>query len=247
MNRLPLSDQLTYRFRPPRHNRFYLWMTNRFLDRVARSYVRVEAFDVAGDGAIRDLLDRGDGVLLAPNHSDHADSFSVLELSRRVGRAFHFMAAYQIFQGFRGHLLNRIGAFPVDREGADLAAYRTSVELLGRGTHPLVIFPEGEIHHLCDVVTPLREGVAAIATAAAKRLETSGKTVWIVPVGMKYRFLDHCDPTPALLDLMDELERRAHWFVDRERPIVERLYRYAEGMMGLKEFEYLGQTNPGTL
>lgn len=247
MNRLPLSDEVVYRFRPPRHHPVYLWMTNRFLKRVARSYVRVESFEVSGDATIKGLLARGDGVLLAPNHSDHGDSFSVLELSRRVGRAFHFMAAYQIFQGFRGHLLSRVGAFPVDREGADLTAFKTAVDLLGRGRNPLVIFPEGEIHHLCDVVTPLREGAAAIACAAAKRLGDSGKTVWIVPVGMKYRFLDHCDPTPALLDLMDELERRAHWFVDRDRPIVERLYRYAEGMMGLKEFEYLGKTNPGAL
>ena len=46
---------------------------------------------------------------------------------------------------------------------------------------------------------------------------------------------------------MDELERRANWRVDRARPLVERVYRYAEGMMGLKEFEYFGAARSGTL
>ena len=36
---------------------------------------------------------------------------------------------------------------------------------------------------------------------------------------------------------MDELERRANWWVERDRPLVQRVYRFAEGMMGLKEFE----------
>ena len=45
-----------------------------------------------------------------------------------------------------------------------------------------------------------------MAVTAAKRLGERGKTVWVVPVGIKYRFLDGHDPTPALSTLMDELE-----------------------------------------
>ena len=54
------------------------------------------------------------------------------------------------------HLLPRIGAFPIDREGADLRAFKAGVEILARGRQPLVIFPEGEVYHVYDRLTPLR-------------------------------------------------------------------------------------------
>ncbi|MFO0951482.1 MAG: lysophospholipid acyltransferase family protein [Isosphaeraceae bacterium] len=247
MNRLPLTDQFPYRFTRPRLNPAYLWLMRRTLGRVAWSYAKIERFEVSGLERLRERLGRGDGVLLTPNHSDHGDSFSMLHLGAKVGRPFYFMVAHQILHGFRGHLMRRLGAFPVDREGADLNAFRAAVEVLGQGRNPLVIFPEGEIHHLGDRVTPLREGAAAIALSAYKRLADAGKTVWVVPVGLKYRFVDGHDPLPALHEIMDELERRALWWVGRDRPLVPRIYRYAEGMMGLKEFEYLGAARSGPL
>jgi hypothetical protein len=247
MNRMPLSHELPYRFVPPRLNPVCLCAGRLLLQRMVRKDLGIGAIDVAGEGPLRELLGRGDGVLLCPNHTDHADSLMMFELSRRAGRPFFYMVAYQILRGHRAWFLPRIGAFPVDREGTDLTAFKTAVELLARGKNPLVIFPEGEIHHLGDTLTPLREGALAVATTAAKRLAESGKTVWVVPVGLKYRFADGHDPTPALHDLMDELERRANWWVERDRPLVGRIYRYAEGMMGLKEYEYLGETRCGPL
>ena len=104
-----------------------------------------------------------------------------------------------------------------------------------------MIFPEGEIYFLADRLTPLREGAAALAATAAKRLAKRGKTVWVVPVGIKYRFLDGHDPTPAFASVMDRLEDRFTWRPRPDRPLVERIYRYAEGMLGLKELEYLGR------
>ena len=110
------------------------------------------------------------------------------------------------------HVLPRIGAFPIDREGTDLRAFKTGVEILAEGEHPLVIFPEGEIYYTCDRLTPLREGAVAFATTAAKRLADRGKTVWIVPTAIKYRFLDGDDPMPALVEVMDRLEARFTWW-----------------------------------
>ena len=74
-----------------------------------------------------------------------------------------------------------------------------------------------------------------------------GKTVWIVPVGLKYRFLEGHDPMPALLGLMDRLEQRFTWWNCQDMPLVERIYRYAEAMLTLKELEYLGQASSGPL
>ena len=247
MNRMPLTNQLPYRFHEPRHHPFCVWLGKLVARRMARREHRVEDVEIVGEEHVRTLLGKGDGVLLTPNHTDHADSFMMFELSRRVDLPFYYMAAYQIFQGTREWFLPRVGVFPVDREGSDLTAFKTGVEILARGRNPLVVFPEGEIYHLGDRVTPLREGALALAATAAKKLACAGKTVWVVPVGMKYRFLEDHDPTPALHDLMDELERRATWWLQRDRPLVERLYHYARGMINLKEYEYLGEPQRGEL
>ena len=53
------------------------------------------------------------------------------------------MAAYQIFTGMARWVLPRVGVFSIDREGADLSAFKAAVNLLAEGKHPLVIFPEG--------------------------------------------------------------------------------------------------------
>src|SRR4051812_31953465 len=173
---------------------------------------RVHEVDIVGTEHLVPLLERGDGVLLAPNHPDHADCYMMFELGRRVGKPFCYMAAYQIFAGKNQWILPRIGGFPVDREGADLTAFKTGGDVLARGQNPLVVFPEGEIYHLSDRLTPLREGAVALAAAGLKRLAGRGKTVWIVPVAMKYRFLDHLDPSPALHTVMESLEARFTWW-----------------------------------
>ena len=112
--------------------------------------------------------------------------------------------------------------------------------------NPLTVFPEGEIYHMADQVTPLREGAAALAATAAKSLAKSAKTVWLWPIGIKYRYVD-VDPMPPLLELMELLEARFTWFPRRGRSLVDRIYDYAEAMLALKEIEYLGVPAAGPL
>ena len=160
------------------------------------------------------------------------------------------MAAYQIFEGdagLRHHLFPRLGVFPVDREGSDLKAFKAGVEVLTTASNPLVIFPEGEIYYLADRITPLRDGASAVAATAGKKLVEAGKKMWIVPVGIKYRFLDGHDPLPALAGLMSDLERRYTWQPHNEWPLVDRIYHYAEGTLNLMEFEHLGECKCGPL
>jgi 1-acyl-sn-glycerol-3-phosphate acyltransferase len=250
MDRLPLADQLPYRFLPPRLSPFWVRVTRPLRGRMLRREHRVVACDVEGVEHLGGLLGRGDGVLVAPNHSDRADGLVLLDLADRVGRPFCAMAAYQIFAGsagLRGWLFPRLGIFPVDREGADRSAIKAAVEVLAGGESPLLVFPEGEVYHLADRLTPLREGAAFLAVTAAKRLAEAGKTAWVVPVGLKYRFVDGHDPLPALCALMDDLESRFTWWHHRDRSLVERIYRFAEGMLALKELEYLGAAGCGPL
>jgi 1-acyl-sn-glycerol-3-phosphate acyltransferase len=247
MKRLPLADELPYRFYPPTLSPFWNWTACRLLPRWLRRHQQVEQVDIAGTEHLLPLLERGDSVLLAPNHPDHADCYMMFDLGRRVGRPFYYMAAYQIFAGKNRWVLPRIGVFPVDREGSDLTAFKTGVEVLAAGRNPLVIFPEGEIYRLSDRLTPIREGAVAVAAAAVRRLADPARTVSIVPVALKYRFLDHADPLPRLHRVMEDLEARFTWWPQTHRPLVERIYYYAQGVLALKEHEYLGSMQTGTL
>ncbi|HKI16605.1 MAG TPA: 1-acyl-sn-glycerol-3-phosphate acyltransferase [Isosphaeraceae bacterium] len=250
MHRLPLSDQLPYHFLPPRMNPFWVRVTRPYRSHLLRTEHKVVAFDVAGTEHLTQILARSDGVMVASNHSDRADGLVLLDLADRVSRPFCAMAAYQIFAGnagLRRWLFPRMGIFPVDREGADLSAFKAGVEVLTSGKHPLLILPEGEVYHLADRLTPLREGAAALAATAARKRADSGTTVWIIPVAVKYRFLDDFDALPALSALMDDLESRFTWWHHPERSLGERIYRYAEAMLTLKELEYFESPRTGPL
>jgi 1-acyl-sn-glycerol-3-phosphate acyltransferase len=249
MHRLPLGDELPYQFLPPKVSPICVRATRGFRRRMLRGEHRVEHVEVEGIEQLRSLFGRGDGVLIAPNHPDRADGLVLLELADRVGRPLCAMAMHQLFAGSAGvrrWLFPRLGLFPVDREGSDLAAVKAALEILSAGDYPLLVFPEGEVYHLTDRLTPLREGVAFLAASAARK-KPEGKTVWIVPAGLKYRFLDGHDPMPVMLGLMDRLERQLTWRNFHEVPLVERIYRYAEALLSLKELEYRRQACAGPL
>lgn len=250
MDRLPLSDQLPYEFLPPRLDRRLVGLVRPYRSRLLRREHLVRSIEVRGVERLRDLLNRGDGILVAPNHSDRADGLVLLELADRVGRPFCAMAAHQIFAGSGGvrrWLFPRLGIFPVDREGTDLAAFKAGVDILTTAANPLLVFPEGEVYHTADRLTPIRDGAAAMATTAAKRVAESGRTVWIVPMGLKYRFLDETDPRPEFARIVDRLEDRFGLWRDDRQPLIERIYQVAEATLILKEWEHLGSIGEGPL
>jgi hypothetical protein len=201
--------------------------------------------NVHGAEGIREALALGHGVLITPNHSAHADAYSMYEVSDRVGRPFYFMATWHMFTArtvIGRRILQWHGVFSVDREGTDLQAFKQAVKIVQEKPHPLVIFPEGEIYHCNDRVTPFREGAAAIALSAAKRAK---RPVVCVPCALKYEYLE--DPTDTLLETMAELERNIHWRPRPDRPLTERIYKFAEAAMAIKEIEFYGHATTGTL
>jgi hypothetical protein len=136
--------------------------------------------------------------------------------------------------------LRHHGGFSIDREGIDLSAIRQAREILQSHAHPLFIFPEGDVYHVNDRLTPFREGPAAIALMAAKK---ATRPIVCVPCAIKYRYLE--DPMPALLELMSELERALTWRPRPDLELPERIYRFAEGFLSLKEIEYFGHSSSG--
>jgi hypothetical protein len=247
MRRLPLADELPYHFYPPRLHPLWIWLGRFYIRHELRRVLRVESIDVAGLEQLTPLCAQESGVLIAVNHCDDADAGVMFEVSYRARRRFYFMAAYQLFTGLNRIHLPRLGVFPVDREGADLRAFKTGVEVLAAGKHPLVVFPEGEVYHMADRLTPIREGAAALAVAAARKAADAGRNIGIVPVAIKYRYLEGHGVLPALERLMDELEARFTWRPRTGHDLVERIYFFAEGLLALKELEYCGQVQHGPI
>jgi len=206
---------------------------------------RLLSVDVHGAERVRKLLDEGTGVLITPNHPTHADAYAMYEVSDAVGLPFHFMATWNIFERrtrLGQRLLQWHGVFSIDREGTDLQAFKQAVKIVRQVPFPLVIFPEGEVYHCNDRITPFREGAAMVAISAAKRAK---RPVVCVPCAMKYEYLE--DPTESLLHSMAELEQNVHWRPCPEDPLDKRIYRLANALLALKEMEFYGHATEGPL
>lgn len=205
----------------------------------------VVKFEVQNAGVVRQAVKEGHGVLITPNHPTHADAYAMTEAARAAKTAFHFMAAWNVFERvspFSRWIMQKSGVFSVDREGTDRAAIKIATDIVREKKHPLVIFPEGEVYHCNQRVTPFREGAAAIALFAARK--SNRKTVCI-PCALHYTYLDN--PMPKLEALMTELERAIHWRPRTDSALVDRIYPVGTALMSLKELEYLGEVRNGPL
>ncbi|WP_352417878.1 lysophospholipid acyltransferase family protein [Proteiniborus sp.] len=75
--------------------------------------------------------------------SNHVSMLDPITVAISVPRRIYFMAKKELFKNkIFGKLLDKLGAFPVDREGADLSAIRNSLKIL-KSEEALGIFPEG--------------------------------------------------------------------------------------------------------
>ncbi|MGH7395250.1 MAG: 1-acyl-sn-glycerol-3-phosphate acyltransferase, partial [Candidatus Methylomirabilales bacterium] len=149
------------------------------------------------------------GCLIGPNHAHYADPQVTFELARRAGRRVIYMATREAFDrwgGWAGWFLQRLGVFSVNRGGANVEAQRFARAVLLAGDYDLLMFPEGAIYLLNDLVMPLKPGVARLALEAADKLTRQGRPrrVLIVPVAIKYRFAE--DITAALESTAARLE-----------------------------------------
>jgi 1-acyl-sn-glycerol-3-phosphate acyltransferase len=101
----------------------------------------------------------GGGYIAASNHPSNLDAlFVALAIRRRI----RFMGKSELFDGRWGWLLNRLGAFPVQRGVWDVDAFETAATVLKRG-RVMSIFPEGGVHR---ERVPAKSGVGHIAHLA---------------------------------------------------------------------------------
>ena len=207
--------------------------------------VNIEHVEVHGQSFVMDALQRGDGVMIMPNHSSHADPLVIHRAADAAQTPLYIMATWHVFEKkskLTQWLLTKHGCFSVDREANDIGAFRLATEILRERTEPLVVFPEGEIYHCNDRVTPFREGAAAIAVTAARK---ANRNILCVPCAIKYRYVE--DPSDALTSVMGNLEEAILWRRRTEQPLQERIYRFAEALLAVKEIEFLGGARSGDL
>lgn len=157
---------------------------------------RIAELNVHGVETLAQATRPGDRLVLMPNHPTHADAAITLEACRRAGRTTQMMAAYDVFLRSKvdAFVMQRLGAFSVDREGSDPRAMKTALSVLEAGKHALVVFPEGNVYLENDRVTPLSEGAAFLALRAAHQLKKPGHRVLAVPISIKVTHLHDCKP-----------------------------------------------------
>ena len=69
------------------------------------------------------------GVLLCPNHASDLDPV-LIGICLPINYRLHFMAKEELFQNrLFGRILRALGAFPVNREGADIQAVKTAMTI----------------------------------------------------------------------------------------------------------------------
>ena len=84
------------------------------------------------------------GYIIASNHVSNNDP-PVVGITFK-GK-YTFMAKEELFQNrLFGRILRALGAFPVNREGADIQAVKTAMKVIHEGEN-LLIFPEGTTIH----------------------------------------------------------------------------------------------------
>lgn len=245
----PVIVEKPYSFVPPYPGNVWPRFLQQFARRRLRREFGIAGIECRGLDRLRASLAAGHGVLLTPNHCRPCDPLLVSELCRQAGTAPFVMASWHVFmQGrLRAFLLRRAGVFSIYREGMDRQALQAGIDILQSGRRPLVIFPEGHISRTNDRLAALMEGPSFIARSAARRRaeSTPAGQVVVHPVAIRYSF--HGDLHKSLDPVLDDIERRISWNPKRHLDLYERIYKVGEALLCLKELEYLGQPQSGTI
>lgn len=118
------------------------------------------------------------GFILAGNHKSLLD---IPLVATAIERNVHFMGKKELFENsICNYIFSKLGSFPVDREGIDLNAIKTSIKLL-REDEILGIFPEGTRNKTNELLLPFKIGTVKMAK------ETNATIVPFVITG-KYKF-----------------------------------------------------------
>ncbi len=240
-----------YKFTPPHRGDWWCNVIQYF--NLHGNYLRktegVVAHQCRNVERLKRSLDAGHGILLAPNHCRNGDPLALGWLSKEAGCHLFTMASWHLFNRtrFTTWAIRILGAFSINREGVDRQSINTAIGILESGERPLVIFPEGAVTRTNDRLHAMLDGVAFIVRAAAKKrakIDASKKVV-VHPIALKYFFKG--DIESQVNEILTEIEQRLSWRPQRELPLLKRITKVGEALLCLKELEYFGDPQPGSL
>ncbi len=167
------------------------------------------------------------GALIVGNHTSYLDPV-MLWLCLRPKQWIRFMARDNMFlncHGVAGHVLGRVGAFPIKRDTADRSAIKRATTMLKRG-ELVGIYPEGTRRGRGTAEISLHSGVAFIARMAKVPMipATVRDIEKVKPKGQKLIHFPKVTVEygkPVYMDAFDFLPKEdrldgATWYVMRE-------------------------------
>jgi 1-acyl-sn-glycerol-3-phosphate acyltransferase len=194
------------------------------------------------DLKILKTIPKNAGLILIANHADEMDIKVCIELARRSKRRFTYMMTSEAFEeghGFAGWWLERLGCFSVERGGKDQEAMRYSVNAVRKEGETLVIFPEGEIYYLNDLIQPFKTGAVHIGLQAITegRAKHPDWHVYLLPVAIKYRYRT----------TIESILNKKIWNMEKHLSIQSRYFSFQEKLIHimarlLKSQKLLAQT-----
>lgn len=185
-------------------------------------------------------LPPGAGVVLTSNHADETDPRVVIELSRRSGKRFISMCNREAFDenfGIAGWALQRLGHFSVERGAHDAPAKGFAIEVMKRGKDILVVFPEGEIFYMNDVVQPFHSGAIDIGIQAIieNRKTNPSWTAYILPMAIKYH---HEKPIDTILEKRVAKMEQQLGITPEEASLPKRIFVIEQNLLRKREAAY---------
>ncbi|EMI17740.1 Phospholipid/glycerol acyltransferase domain protein [Rhodopirellula maiorica SM1] len=239
-----------YQFVPPCRNNLWPAFIQQFriVDRYLRKKEGVVSYECRNLDVFRESLDRGDGILLAPNHCRYADPLVLGWPARHAKTPVYAMASWHLFNDgwLDAFAIRRMGAFSIFREGSDRKALDTAIQILTEAERPLIVFPEGTTNRTNDVLKPLLDGVTFMARAAARRREKQfGSKVVMHPIAIKYLCKHKIDSWAH--QQLSVIESHLGWTPSLGGSILTRTIRVAEALLALREVQHLGSTCAGNL
>ena len=68
-----------------------------FRDRQRKRLIQIQNVEVEGASIVHERLENGEGVMIMPNHSNHADPYVIYSAADQVGTPLHVMATWHVF------------------------------------------------------------------------------------------------------------------------------------------------------
>ncbi|MGE3240374.1 MAG: lysophospholipid acyltransferase family protein [Pirellulales bacterium] len=238
-----------YQFIPPYYSNWGPHILRHYVRRYIRTAYGVHSVESRHIERLRESIQAGNSVMLAPNHCRLADPMVLGVMALDVPTYLFAMASWHLFKesAFQTFIIRALGAFSVLREGNDRKSLEAAIDILVEGKRPLIVFPEGALTKHCDLIREMMDGPTFLARQALKRLRKAGspRGVVIHPVAVRYSFDGDIEKTVG--PLLDQLEARLSWQPKHNLLMFQRIAKLGDAFLALKEIEYLGAAKTGNL